>query len=45
MTLVISELNQYMKIENKLVVGKMKDEKTGVVIEELVKLKRKIYPY
>ena len=40
-----STKSKYCDNSNKLVVGKMKDETAGVVIEEFVGLKPKIYSY
>ena len=40
-----SNKSKYYDNSNKLVVGKMKDETAGVVIEEFVGLKPKIYSY
>ena len=37
--------SKYYDDSNKLVVGKMKDETTGVVIEELSELKSKMYSF
>ena len=37
--------SKYYDNSNKLVVGKMKDETAGVVIEEFVRLKPKMYSY
>ena len=40
-----STKSKYYDISNKLVTGKMKDETAGVAIEEVVRLKAKMYPY
>ena len=40
-----STKSAYYDNSNKLVVGKMKDERDGAVIEELVGLKPKMYSY
>ena len=40
-----STRSKYYDNSNKLVVGKMKDETTGVAVEEFVRLKPKMYSY
>ena len=40
-----STKSKYYDNSNKLVVGKMKNETAGVVIEEFVELKLKMYSY
>ena len=40
-----STKSKYYDNSNELVVGKMEDETTGVVIEEFVGLKPKMYSY
>ena len=40
-----STRSKYYNNSNKLVVGKMKDETAGVMTEEFVRLKQKIYSY
>ena len=42
---ILATKSKYYDNSNKLVVGKMKDKAAGVVIEEFVGLKRKMYLY